>query len=82
MDAHGGWTATPIDLARLMSRVDGFTAKADILKPATEATMNAGSTPNPGYGLGWIEDSAYRGHNGAMDGIVTSVSRWPGYDLF
>ena len=46
MDAHGGWIATPIDLLRLLVRVDGFTAKADILSAGDEAAMYKGSTPN------------------------------------
>ena len=75
MDAHGGWIATPIDLLRLMVRVDGFAAKADILSSADEAAMNAGSVPNPGYGAGWIIDSSYRGHNGAMNGTIGFLVR-------
>ena len=75
MDAHGGWIATPIDLLRLMVRADGFAAKTDILFANTEATMFAGAPANPGYGLGWIVDSAYRGHNGAMNGTIGFLVR-------
>jgi CubicO group peptidase (beta-lactamase class C family) len=75
MDAHGGWIATPTDLLRLMVRVDGFTAKADILSPTDEGQMNTGSTANAGYGAGWIIDPAYRGHNGAMDGTIGFLVR-------
>jgi D-alanyl-D-alanine carboxypeptidase len=75
MDAHGGWIATPIDLLRMMVRVDGFTAKADILSSADEAAMNAGSVPNPGYAAGWIIDSSWRGHNGAMPGSMGFLVR-------
>jgi CubicO group peptidase (beta-lactamase class C family) len=119
MDAHGGWIASAIDLVRLMVRVDGFNTKPDILQAASITRMFTGSSVKPGYGMGWIVDPAYKGHNGAMDGtiaflvrrndgyclavlvnmrpsgdgfcfelkgvldsIVTSVGKWPAYDLF
>jgi CubicO group peptidase (beta-lactamase class C family) len=75
MDAHGGWIATPIDLLRMMVRVDGFTNKADILSVPDESAMNTGSTANPGYGLGWIVESTDRAHNGAMDGCMGFLVR-------
>ena len=34
MDAHGGWIASSVDLVRLLSRVDGFPNKNDILEDA------------------------------------------------
>jgi CubicO group peptidase (beta-lactamase class C family) len=119
MDAHGGWIAAPIDLVRLMAKTDGFTGKTDVLTPMSELTMFTGSKAKPSYGLGWILDGTYRGHNGAMpgtigflvrrndgfsfaalansrpagdkfcfelkgvlDGIVSSINKWPTYDLF
>ncbi len=75
MDAHGGWIATPIDLLRLMVRTDGFAAKTDILFANTETTMFSGAPANPGYGLGWIVDTNYRGHNGAMRGTIGFLVR-------
>ncbi len=75
MDAHGGWIATPIDLLRLMVRVDGFTAKADILSPVDEASMDTGSSVKPGYALGWIIEPTDRAHNGAMDGTMGFLVR-------
>jgi hypothetical protein len=75
MDAHGGWIATPIDLLRMMVRVDGFTAKADILSSADEAAMNVGSADNPGYASGWIVNPSWRGHNGAMPGTMGFLVR-------
>jgi CubicO group peptidase (beta-lactamase class C family) len=75
MDAHGGWIATPIDLLRMMVRVDGFTARADILSPGDETSMYTGSSVNPGYGLGWVIESADRAHNGAMDGTMGFLVR-------
>jgi len=75
MDAHGGWIATPIDLLRMMARVDGFTNKVDILSPTDETSMDTGSTANAGYGLGWIIESTDRAHNGAMDGCMGFLVR-------
>jgi len=75
MDAHGGWIATPIDLLRMMVRVDGFVQKADILAASNETAMNTGSTANPGYGLGWVLESSDRAHNGAMDGCMGFLVR-------
>jgi len=68
MDAHGGWIATPIDLLRLMARIDGFAKKMDFLTAASEQDMSTGSSADPGYGLGWMVDPAWRGHNGGMAG--------------
>jgi CubicO group peptidase (beta-lactamase class C family) len=75
MDAHGGWVASTIDLLRFMARTDGFAAKTDILDPGTQVTMNTGSPANTGYGAGWIVDSTYRGHNGAMTGTIGFLVR-------
>jgi CubicO group peptidase (beta-lactamase class C family) len=75
MDSHGGWIATPIDLLRMLVRIDGFVAKADILAPPEEAAMATTTPVSPGYGLGWIVDPAYRGHNGAMDGTIGFLVR-------
>jgi CubicO group peptidase (beta-lactamase class C family) len=75
MDAHGGWIASPIDLLRLMVRVDGFLAKADILTPTDEARFLTSPRPGNGYGLGWIVNSGFRGHNGAMDGTIGFLVR-------
>lgn len=75
MDAHGGWIASTIDLVRFMARTDGFAAKADILEPGSSIAMNTGSTPNPKYGAGWIVDSTWRGHNGAMSGTIGFLVR-------
>jgi len=74
-DAHGGWIATPIDLLRLMARVDGFPGKQDILTAVSEAAMVKGSSANWGYGLGWSVDSTWRGHNGSMAGTIANLVR-------
>ncbi|CAF0892214.1 unnamed protein product [Adineta ricciae] len=75
MDAHGGWIARPIDLVGIMTKVDGFSLKTDILSSSTITTMWTGSSANAGYGKGWILDSSYRGHNGAMSGTIAFLVR-------
>jgi CubicO group peptidase (beta-lactamase class C family) len=75
MDAHGGWIATPIDLLRMVVRVDGFAAKADIMAPADETSMYTGSSSNPQYALGWMISPVDRSHNGAMNGSMGFLVR-------
>jgi CubicO group peptidase (beta-lactamase class C family) len=75
MDANGGWLARPIDLVGIMAKVDGFNVKTDILSSSTITTMWTGSSANPGYGKGWILDSSYKGHNGAMPGTISFLVR-------
>lgn len=75
MDANGGWIARPIDLVAIMTKVDKSYFKADILNSSTITTMWTGSSANPGYGKGWILDSSYKGHNGAMSGTISFLVR-------
>ncbi len=53
MDSHGGWIATPADLVRFATHVDGFDAARDILARDTIARMTTPSAANPGYARGW-----------------------------
>jgi CubicO group peptidase (beta-lactamase class C family) len=46
MDSHGGWIATPTDLARFLAHVGGSAAVPSILKPETIRIM---TTPSPAY---------------------------------
>ena len=75
MDANGGWLARPIDLVGIMTKVDGFSVKADILSSSIITTMWTGSSVNSGYGKGWILNSLYKGHNGAMPGTISFLVR-------
>ena len=70
MDAHGGWIASPIDLVRFMARTDGFSSKVDILTLLMKPNLSTGSTDDPGYGMGWMVRSDWRGHNGGMSGSL------------
>ncbi|CAF1265085.1 unnamed protein product [Adineta steineri] len=75
MDAHGGWIARPMDLVCILTRTDQSNIKSDILNSNTITTMWTGSSANSGYGKGWILDSTYRGHNGAMSGTIAFLVR-------
>jgi CubicO group peptidase (beta-lactamase class C family) len=75
MDAHGGWIASPIDLLRVMVRVDQFPTKPDILKSDTITSMWTATTANMGYAKGWGVDATTRNHNGAMSGTVAFLVR-------
>jgi CubicO group peptidase (beta-lactamase class C family) len=57
IDASGGWIATARDLVRLLTAVDGFPSRPDILSPSTIQTMTTPSATNPGYAKGWIVNS-------------------------
>ncbi len=79
MDAHGGWIASATDLARFMVRVDGFSAKPDILKAATINTMVTPSVPSSYYASGWGVNSAnHWWHTGGIPGTATEIIRSAG----
>ena len=81
-DSHGGWIASPIDLARFMVRVDGQSSKPDIISGSSRTTMltkagikdKDGNDPN--YGLGWSCNP--QSHNGAMNGTLSIMAATSG----
>ena len=75
MDSTDGLIARPIDLVGILTKVDGFNFKANILSNATITTMWTGSSANPGYGKGWFIDNSYRGHMGAIPGTIAYLAR-------
>lgn len=76
MDAHGGWVSTPIDLVRLMVRVDGFATKPDILLPATISSMTTQGVTGSGYAKGWAVNSSLNwSHGGGMHGTAAQLVR-------
>lgn len=76
MDAHGGWIATARDLVRLLTAVDGFPTRLDILLPATIQLMTTPSATNAGYAKGWSVNSAGTWwHGGALDGSYSWMAR-------
>ena len=85
MDAHGGWLASAIDMARFVRAVDGRSAP-QILRPASIQAMIARPAPpvaHPGdatwYGMGWqvrpTNGDANWWHTGSLDGTTTLMVR-------
>ncbi|UXY32333.1 serine hydrolase [Streptomyces sp. HUAS TT20] len=78
-DAEGGWLATPVDLMRFVTRVDGFPERPDILNQASVTTMTTPSTAKGanGYAKGWGTDSATQTwwHLGELPGTSSVVAR-------
>ena len=85
MDAHGGWLASARDLLRFLLAVDGRTASADLLQPASIALMverpplaeYSGSAAY--YALGWqvrpTGGDANWWHTGSLPGTSTILVR-------
>jgi CubicO group peptidase (beta-lactamase class C family) len=76
MDAHGGWIATSRDLVRLITAVDAFPSRPDILSATTIQTMTTPSAHNINYAKGWGVNSAKSWwHNGALHGSASIMVR-------
>jgi CubicO group peptidase (beta-lactamase class C family) len=75
MDAHGGWIASPTELLKFLTRVDGFDRRTDILRPHTEQEAFDREGANYGYGEGWMLRDDWRGHNGAFSGAIGFLVR-------
>jgi hypothetical protein len=76
MDAHGGWIATSRDLLRLLTAVDGFPSRPDILSPTTLHTMTTPSATNSNYAKGWeVNFSNHWWHTGALHGSASIMVR-------
>lgn len=84
MSAHGGWITTARDFVKLLSAVDGFATKPDILTPATITEMTTGPAVNPGYAKGWqVNTGGNWWHTGAIPGTASQVVRTSnGYTWF
>jgi CubicO group peptidase (beta-lactamase class C family) len=79
MDAHGGWIATARDLVRLLTAVDAFPSRPDILSPSTIQIMTTPSATNGGYAKGWVVTSAGTWfHGGSLDGTSSEMVRTNG----
>jgi CubicO group peptidase (beta-lactamase class C family) len=81
MDSHGGWIATPSDLARFVSHLGGTPTIPSILKPETISIM---TTPAPAYpksspakyARGWmVRDNGTWWHNGSLPGTTSIMVR-------
>ena len=76
MDAHGGWIATARDLVRLLTAVDAFPSRPDILSPNTIQNMTTPSATNPGYAKGWsVNPAGTWWHGGSLDGSYSWMVR-------
>jgi CubicO group peptidase (beta-lactamase class C family) len=83
MDSHGGWIATPTDLAIFLDHVAGAPNIPSLLKPETIKIM---ITPSPAYpqsspgkyARGWMVRNNGAGnwwHNGSLPGSTTIMVR-------
>jgi CubicO group peptidase (beta-lactamase class C family) len=76
MQAHGGWASTPLELLRVVDRVDGHGEAEDILSPETLRTMTREGLAGAGYGLGWAVNQANNWwHMGSLPGTGTMIAR-------
>jgi N-acyl-D-amino-acid deacylase len=91
MDAHGGWIASAVDLARFAAALDD-PARAPLLKPETFRLMSApppppawrkpdGTLDDAFYGCGWMvrpvgkEGKANYWHAGSLPGTASLLVR-------
>jgi len=83
MDSHGGWIATPADLARFAAHIGGSGNIPSLLKSETIRTMTTPcpvySQNSPGkYARGWMVRDDGKGnwwHNGSLPGSTSILVR-------
>ena len=75
MDAHGGWIASAVDLAKFLVRVDGGAVKTDLLSPGALAAMGTASPTNTGYARGWSTNGPNWWHTGGLPGTGAEMGR-------
>jgi CubicO group peptidase (beta-lactamase class C family) len=79
MDSHGGWLATPVDVAKFASSVDGFRpsgSNANVLLRSSIDAMTKASKTNAYYASGWEVNSAPNWwHFGTLPGTTSLVVR-------
>jgi N-acyl-D-amino-acid deacylase len=82
MDAHGGWIASAVDLAKFIAAVDGLATRPDLLRPETVALMTArppavwdGSAFH--YAAGWLvrPQQGNWWHDGSLPGTSALIVR-------
>ena len=82
MDAHGGWIASAVDLARFVTAVDGIATRPDLLGAATIQLMTErpptvwdGSAFH--YAAGWLvrPQEGNWWHNGSLPGTSALIVR-------
>jgi hypothetical protein len=76
MDSHGGWIATASDLVNFLTRVDGFPAPPDILRPDLLRLMTTPSPMRADYAMGWrVNRNNNWWHTGSLAGTTTLMVR-------
>ena len=77
LDSAGGWVASPIELLKILVRVDGFPRIKDILDTGTIRTMTTRSKTNNLYALGWSLNQSGNNwyHSGGQPGVTTIMAR-------
>jgi len=76
MDSHGGWIATPTDLVRFATHVDGFDVSRNILKPETIRRMTTPSNVKSNYARGWqVNAAGHWWHGGDLGGTSAILVR-------
>ena len=82
MDAHGGWIASAVDLAKFITAVDGLATRPDLLRPETVDLMTArppavwdGSAFH--YAAGWLvrPQQGNWWHDGSLPGTSALIVR-------
>jgi CubicO group peptidase (beta-lactamase class C family) len=82
LDASGGWIASPTDLVRFVTRIDGTPTAPDILAPGTLTRMYTRAQPGLDFGLSWFLEFNGDGtpfnfwHTGAFHGSLAVVKRF------
>lgn len=76
MSAHGGWITTARDFVKLVSAVDGFATKPDILNASAITVMTTPSAVQANYAKGW-QVNIYNNwwHTGSIPGTSSEVVR-------
>lgn len=75
MDSHGGWIATPAEIALFVAGAAGRT-RPPLLSEASMAKMSEGTAANPKYARGWnINAAGNWWHTGSLPGTQTIAVR-------
>lgn len=78
-DSHGGWTASVVDLVRLLDAVDGFSTSPDILSSAAIQLLRTPTAASAGYAMGFAVNAANNWwHMGSIPGASAEWVRASG----
>ena len=84
LDAHGGWIASPVDLVRFVTALDGSRSVSLLDSASVDAMLARPTAPLWGgsafhYGMGWlvrpVGDDANWWHNGLLPGVNSLLVR-------